>query len=89
MPWLQWPAASPWVTAVGGTSGCEEEVASIFSGGGFSNRWARPGWQSDAVAAYLANAPGVPSKGFFNDSGTQLLQEFLCPLAQESDLDQC
>eukprot|EP00958_Prasinococcus_capsulatus_P009335 scaffold910_cov396-Prasinococcus_capsulatus_cf.AAC.56 len=69
MPWLQWPAASPWVTAVGGTSGCEEEVASIFSGGGFSNRWARPGWQSDAVAAYLANAPGVPSKGFFNDSG--------------------
>ena len=53
----QWPAASPYVTAVGATSGfgSSARVAS-FSSGGFSNRWARPSYQRSAVETYLDKA---------------------------------
>jgi tripeptidyl-peptidase-1 len=46
-----WPAGSPFLTAVGGTylqSG--SEVGWADSGGGFSNLWPRPAWQEEAVA---------------------------------------
>jgi hypothetical protein len=44
------PGSSPWVTAVGGTTGSDEERAVGLSSGGFSNRWPQPIWQQDAVA---------------------------------------
>ena len=49
-----WPASSPWVTAVGGTSRAVAGEAS-WSGstGGFSDRFGMPAWQQTAVAAYL------------------------------------
>jgi len=50
-----WPAASPYVTAVGGTSGMGKESAASLSSGGFSYRWETPEWQRDALAAFLNN----------------------------------
>lgn len=74
----QYPASSPWVTAVGGTMGpevsipertCETDFggASITSGGGFSNIWPQAKYQKAAVKAYLANMPagGLPPSGSF------------------------
>merc|ERR1712176_1732813 len=51
----QWPAASPWVTAVGGTKSYpgQPEMADQLSSGGYSLRWPRPSWQSSAVDAYV------------------------------------
>lgn len=67
----QWPAPSPYVTAVGGTSGgglAPPETAASISSGGFSNRWARPAWQEEAVSKYLKMS-NVPDEKFFNTSG--------------------
>lgn len=67
----QWPAASPYVTAVGGTQGgglAPPETAAAISSGGFSNRFARPSWQAEAVEAYLKSA-GVPPASRYNASG--------------------
>jgi len=67
----QWPAASPYVTAVGGTQGGGEsppETAAGLSSGGFSNRWARPSWQEEAVEGYL-HKEGLPDVRKFNTSG--------------------
>ena len=52
------PASSPYVTAVGGTSGGVDETAStIFpSGGGFSNLWSRPTFQQKPVGNYFTTA---------------------------------
>jgi len=69
------PAASPYVTAVGGTqpaSGFPQpgsESAIGLSSGGYSNYFAAPDWQKDVVAAYLKKS-GIPdiSKGY-NVSG--------------------
>ena len=63
-----WPAASPYVTAVGGTSNSNPEVAVGLSSGGFSNRYPIPEWQSGAVATYLAQ-PNVPNRSHFNATG--------------------
>jgi tripeptidyl-peptidase-1 len=51
----QWPAASPWVTSVGGTKKwpSRPESAEGISSGGFSLRWTRPSWQKEAVETYL------------------------------------
>merc|ERR1711881_321933 len=49
-----WPAASPYVTAVGGTKGSKEKGAGLSSGG-FSYLWPTPDWQKDAVATFLAD----------------------------------
>lgn len=49
----QWPAASPWVTAVGATGGTDTEKAASFSSGGFSYRWPMPSYQKDTVMDYL------------------------------------
>jgi tripeptidyl-peptidase-1 len=70
------PASSPYVTAVGGTAPASgfpsptSEEAIGLSSGGFSNYWATPEWQKEAVAAYLKQ-PGVPSSSErgYNTSG--------------------
>ena len=41
------------MTTVGGTTGVRPEVAASFSGGGFSNYFARPSYQSSAVEGFL------------------------------------
>lgn len=50
------PAASPFVTAVGGTTGAVERAAGL-SAGGFSNYWSRPYWQTEHVAGYFNTVP--------------------------------
>jgi len=62
----QWPAASPFITAVGGTTSISREVAVSFSGGGFSNYWQRPSWQSAAVDQYFKVATGLPPTDRYN-----------------------
>lgn len=53
------PASSPYVTAVGGLYGgsssgsSTDEIAWSYSGGGFSNYFDRPSWQESAVTTYL------------------------------------
>ncbi|KAG0697324.1 peptidase S8/S53 domain-containing protein [Suillus ampliporus] len=62
------PASCPYVTAVGGTVDIPETAAS-FSGGGFSNYFARPAYQDAAVSGYLEKlAPGT-YEGLYNSSG--------------------
>ena len=47
------PASCPFVTTVGATVRVVPEVAVSFSGGGFSNYFARPAYQDAAVNTYL------------------------------------
>ena len=63
----QWPAASPYVTAVGGTAGVDRETAVGLSSGGFSLRYARPAWQRAAVEAYLSTAD-LPDHRYINST---------------------
>ncbi|PSR76071.1 tripeptidyl-peptidase [Coniella lustricola] len=62
------PAGCPYVTSVGATTGSSPERGAAFSGGGFSIYHARPAWQQDAVAGYLA-AIGDTYAGLYNASG--------------------
>merc|ERR1712032_740612 len=66
VPW--WPASSPFVTAVGATEEYEKNQGATFSGGGFSDRYAAPSYQHNAIAAYL-KSPGLPPARYFNHSG--------------------
>ncbi|KAI0316450.1 tripeptidyl peptidase A [Amylostereum chailletii] len=59
------PASCPFVTAVGGTIDVPE-VAVFFSGGGFSNYFARPSYQNDAVTTFLDALPNGTYAGLFN-----------------------
>jgi len=45
--------AGPFVTTVGATTHVNPEVATNFSGGGFSNYFDAPSYQSTATAAFL------------------------------------
>ena len=64
-----WPASSPWVTAVGATTGPGgSEVCADFSGGGFSEIFDQPKYQADAVSGYLSKR-GLPSSSYYNASG--------------------
>ena len=63
-----WPAASPYVTSVGGTHGTKPEAAVGLSSGGFSNRYGTPSWQAKAVATYLSSG-NVPNRSKFNATG--------------------
>jgi len=78
----QWPAACPYVTTVGATQGPEEgtgreEVVCssshnntfITSGGGFSEAYATPAYQKNAVAGFLANASQNSLGPGFNQRG--------------------
>lgn len=54
-------------------SGTEPEVACetvIYSGGGFSNVFALPDYQADAVKSYLADYPPPYTSAQYNNSGT-------------------
>ncbi|GKZ22124.1 polynucleotide 3'-phosphatase [Aspergillus brasiliensis] len=62
------PASCPFVTSVGGTEGVEPEKAVDFSGGGFSERFARPSYQNASVQAYLARL-GDKWEGLYNRDG--------------------
>ena len=62
------PAACPYVTAVGGTYQVQPERAVDFSSGGFSDTWPRPSWQDAAVSEYL-NILGDQWKGLYNPNG--------------------
>jgi len=66
--YASFPASNPYVTAVGGTSGPENQDSStteiacsvktgqtITTGGGFSNYYSLPSWQSAAVNTYVNN----------------------------------
>ncbi|KAI0287620.1 tripeptidyl peptidase A [Russula brevipes] len=64
----QFPGGCPYVTAVGGTYGIPE-IAAPFSGGGFSNYFARPDYQQTAVQNYLDNLPDGQYEGLFNPLG--------------------
>lgn len=63
------PAACPYITSVGGTTGFQSETAANFSAGGFSNVFARPSYQDTAVTNYLTNILGSTNAGLFNTSG--------------------
>ncbi|KAL1949190.1 hypothetical protein VTO73DRAFT_10996 [Trametes versicolor] len=62
------PASCPYITAVGSTQGVSPETAADFSAGGFSNIFARPSYQSDAVNSYLQGL-GNTNAGLFNTTG--------------------
>ncbi|RPD69200.1 family S53 protease-like protein [Lentinus tigrinus ALCF2SS1-7] len=61
------PSTCPFLTSVGGTQNIPE-VAASFSGGGFSNIFAQPDYQSAAVEGYL-DALGSTNDGLFNRTG--------------------
>jgi len=64
------PAGSPWVTAVGGTTNESPEVAASLSSGGFSSYWARPDYQDSFVQDYFkAAGSSLPDKSRFNQTG--------------------
>ncbi|KAG5639872.1 hypothetical protein DXG03_002726, partial [Asterophora parasitica] len=59
------PAACPYITAVGGTNHVPE-AAVAFSGGGFSNYFPRPWYQEAAVGKWIKKFPQDKYKGLFN-----------------------
>uniref|UniRef100_A0A8C5BFP9 Tripeptidyl-peptidase 1 n=1 Tax=Gadus morhua TaxID=8049 RepID=A0A8C5BFP9_GADMO len=69
------PASSPYVTTVGGTSfknpfKMTYEVTDYISGGGFSNVFKTPDYQASAVKAYMQTVGGgLPPLTYFNTSG--------------------
>jgi tripeptidyl-peptidase-1 len=69
------PATSPYVTSVGatqfisGSAGPEEASVAFPSGGGFSNHFAQPSWQSSAVTKYLNSAANLPKPSYYNATG--------------------
>eukprot|EP00163_Fabomonas_tropica_P000428 TRINITY_DN10261_c0_g1_i1.p1 TRINITY_DN10261_c0_g1~~TRINITY_DN10261_c0_g1_i1.p1 ORF type:complete len:610 (-),score=190.37 TRINITY_DN10261_c0_g1_i1:194-2023(-) len=66
------PATSPYVTAVGGTEYVSEssEVANYISSGGFSNQFARPSYQDAAVQKFLSTKnPPLPPQSYYNTTG--------------------
>lgn len=60
----EWVFIGPFVTTVGGTTGINPETAVSFSGGGFSNYFAQPSYQSSAVSTFLT-ALGSTNSGLF------------------------
>ncbi|KAJ7813937.1 subtilisin-like protein, partial [Mycena olivaceomarginata] len=62
------PASCGYVTSVGGTQGFAPETAVNFTGGGFSNLFPAPSYQTTAVSEFLATL--TPDfAGIFNKSG--------------------
>ncbi|XP_042649385.1 tripeptidyl-peptidase 1 [Tyto alba] len=68
------PASSPYVTTVGGTSFknpflVTAEVTDYISGGGFSNVFPMPDYQAAAVKRFLRSASKLPPSSYYNSSG--------------------
>eukprot|EP01034_Spumella_vulgaris_P037099 gene37099-45768_t len=72
-----YPASSPYITSVGGTDFATKSVIGAETtwdcgGGGFSDAFAQPSWQTAAVTAYFtaANAAGkIPESSYYNATG--------------------
>jgi tripeptidyl-peptidase-1 len=66
-----YPAGSPYVTAVGGTTSFAPEVGVSFSSGGFTNYWGRPSYQASAVQDYITSfgKPTLPPAHLWNQTG--------------------
>ncbi|KAH9010173.1 subtilisin-like protein [Lactarius deliciosus] len=62
------PASCPYLTAVGGTTDYDPEVAAPLSGGGFSDYFPRPAYQDVAVSAFLERQ-GTQYAGLYNPEG--------------------
>jgi tripeptidyl-peptidase-1 len=62
------PASCPYVTAVGASQGFNPEVATNLTGGGFSDLFPRPWYQTQAVDRFLETIP-PDFAGTFNKSG--------------------
>ncbi|KAJ7481352.1 subtilisin-like protein [Mycena galericulata] len=62
------PAVCPFITAVGSTQGFGPEKAINFTGGGFSNFFPRPAYQTAAVDGFLRTVP-ADFPGTFNATG--------------------
>ncbi|KAH9163927.1 subtilisin-like protein [Lactarius sanguifluus] len=63
--YTNFPATCPYVTAVGGTTSLEPEVAASLSGGGFSDHFKRPDYQEQAVTTFLQHL-GNQYQGQYN-----------------------
>ncbi|XP_009881540.1 PREDICTED: tripeptidyl-peptidase 1, partial [Charadrius vociferus] len=68
------PASSPYVTTVGGTSFknpflVTAEVTDYISGGGFSNVFPMPSYQAAAVQRFFHLASKLPPSSYYNSSG--------------------
>ncbi|KAH8695789.1 tripeptidyl-peptidase 1 precursor [Phaeosphaeriaceae sp. PMI808] len=64
------PAACPWVTTVGGTTGNSPEAAWSSGGGGFSEIFARPSYQEATVSNWLTtDTTHTAVTKYFNASG--------------------
>uniref|UniRef100_UPI00398EA833 tripeptidyl-peptidase 1 n=1 Tax=Pristiophorus japonicus TaxID=55135 RepID=UPI00398EA833 len=68
------PASSPYVTTVGGTSfknpfQITSEVTDYISGGGFSNVFKMPDYQAAAVKSYLKRMKSLPPDTYYNARG--------------------
>ncbi|KAJ6619105.1 peptidase S8/S53 domain-containing protein [Mycena sp. CBHHK59/15] len=62
------PTSCPYVTSIGCTAGFGPEVALNLTGGGFSNIFAAPPYQTAAIASYLDTIP-ANFPGTFNRTG--------------------
>ncbi|KAJ7733665.1 family S53 protease [Mycena metata] len=62
------PAACPFVTAVGGSTGLPPQSAASLSGGGFSNYFVTPGYQYADVTKYVASI-GDKYSGLYYSNG--------------------
>jgi tripeptidyl-peptidase-1 len=68
------PAGSPYITAVGGTdfaatSTIGTETAWADGGGGFSNTFPIPSYQSSVVAKFKSTSTSLPSSSYYNNTG--------------------
>ncbi|RDL41680.1 Subtilisin-like protein [Venustampulla echinocandica] len=64
------PAACPWVTTVGGTTGTSPEGTWSDGGGGFSEIFGRPSYQNDTVNTWLeTDTTHTAISKYFNSSG--------------------
>ncbi|XP_068122553.1 tripeptidyl-peptidase 1 [Hyperolius riggenbachi] len=68
------PASSPYVTTVGGTSFKDPfqvtyEVTDYISGGGFSNVFPMPSYQVSTVSQFLNATAKLPPENYYNRSG--------------------
>ncbi|KAI0048738.1 subtilisin-like protein [Auriscalpium vulgare] len=62
------PASCPFVTAVGGTTRVNPEVAASLSSGGFSNYFPRPSYQDAQVTSFIKSI-GTSFSGLYNTTG--------------------
>ncbi|EIM82411.1 family S53 protease [Stereum hirsutum FP-91666 SS1] len=63
------PSTCPYITSVGGSTGVNPEVAASLSGGGFSNLFAVPDYQSDVVSSWKSGFGTSTYSGLYNTTG--------------------